>query len=147
MLREDTTVFSCTVLHCSILGVGGKPCGLQHTNPLICALCISINSLCVFLHLTYQSLNNTLRARGLWWRVLIIIHRTCHGEVYKTKKKTSEEEQKGLVLLGCSCCKALTLNLLTRALTSSYLAPQDGEGNQQVSNLEEGVSVLARESL
>jgi hypothetical protein len=39
------------------------------------------------------------------------------------------------------------LNLLTRALTSSYLAPQDGEGNQQVSNLEEGVSVLPRESL
>jgi hypothetical protein len=64
--------------------------------------------------------------------------------VHKTKKKTSEEEQKGL--LG-RCCKALTLNLLTRALTSSYLAPQDGEGNQQVSNLEEGVLVLARESL
>jgi hypothetical protein len=36
-----------------------------------------------------------------------------------------------------------TLNLITRALTSSYLAPQDEEGNQQVSNLEEGVSVLA----
>jgi hypothetical protein len=83
---------------------------------------------------------------GLWWRVLIIIRRTCHGEVHKTKKKTSEEEQKGLALLGCYC-KALTLNLLTRALTSSYLAPQDGEGNQQVSNLEEGVSVLAQESL
>jgi hypothetical protein len=32
--------------------------------------------------------------------------------VHKTKKKTSEEEQKGLVLLGCSCCKALTLNML-----------------------------------
>jgi hypothetical protein len=30
---------------------------------------------------------------------------------------------------------------------SSYFAPQDGEGNQQVSNLEEGVSVPARESL
>jgi hypothetical protein len=42
---------------------------------------------------------------------------------------------------------ALTQNLLTRALTSSYLAPQDGEDNQQVCNLEEGVSVLARESL
>jgi hypothetical protein len=48
----------------------------------------------VLLHLTYQSLNNTLRARGLWWRVLIIVHRICHGEVHKTKKKTSEEEQK-----------------------------------------------------
>jgi hypothetical protein len=106
-------------LHCPKLGVGGKLCGLQYTNPLICDLYISINSLCVLLHLTYQSLNNTLRARGLWWRVLIIIHRTCHGEVHKTKKKTSEEEQKGLALLGCSCCKALTLNLLTRALTSS----------------------------
>jgi hypothetical protein len=79
--------------------------------------------------------------------VLIIIDRTCHGEVHKTKKETSEEEQNGLALLGCSCCKALTLNLLTQALTSSYLAPQDGKGNQQVSNLEEGVSVLARESL
>jgi hypothetical protein len=78
--------------------------------------------------------------------VLTIIRRTCHGEVHKTKKKTIEEEQKGLALLGC-CCKALMLNLLTRALTSSYLAPQDGEGNQQVSILEEGVSVLARESL
>jgi hypothetical protein len=39
------------------------------------------------------------------------------------------------------------LNLLTRALTNSYLAPQDGEGNQQVSNLEDDVSVLAQESL
>jgi hypothetical protein len=91
----------------------------------------------------YQSLNNTLHARGLWWRVLIIIHQTCHGEEHKTKKKISEEEQKGLALLGCSRCKALTFNLLTRALTRSYLAPQDGEGNQQVSNLKEGVSVLA----
>jgi hypothetical protein len=78
--------------------------------------------------------------------VLITIHRTCHGEVHKTKKKTSEEEQKGIALLG-HYCKALTLNLLTRALTSSYLAPQDGEGNQQLSNMEEGVSVLAQESL
>jgi hypothetical protein len=66
--------------------------------------------------------------------------------VHKTKKKTSEEEQKSLALLG-RCCKALTLNLLTRALTSSYLAPQDGKGNQQVSNLEKGVLVLAQESL
>jgi hypothetical protein len=33
--------------------------------------------------------------------------------VHKTKKKISEEEQKGLALLGCSCCKALTFNLLT----------------------------------
>jgi hypothetical protein len=133
-------------LHCPKLGVGGKLCGLQHTNPLICDLYISINFLRVLLHLTHQSLNNTLRARGLWWCVLIIIRRTCHGEVHKTKKKTSEEEQKGLALLG-RYCKALTLNLLTRALTSSYLAPQDGECNQQVSNLEEGVSVLARESM
>jgi hypothetical protein len=134
-------------LHCPKLGVGGKLCGLEHTNPLICDLYISINFLRVLLHLTNKSLNNTLRAWGLWWRVLIIIHRTCHGEVHKTKKKTSEEEQKGLALLGCSCYKALMLNLLTRALTSSYLAPQDGEGNQQASNREEGVSVLARESL
>jgi hypothetical protein len=116
-------------LYCPKLGVGGKPCGLQHTNPLICDLYIIINSLRVLLHLTYQSLNNTLHARGLWWRVLIIIHRTYHGEVYKTKKETSEEEQRGLALIG-----SLTLNLLTRALTSSYLAPQGGEGNQQVSN-------------
>jgi hypothetical protein len=67
--------------------------------------------------------------------------------VHKTKKKTCEEEQKGLALLGCSYYKARTLNLLTRALTSSYLAAQDEEGNQQLSNLEEGVYVLARESL
>jgi hypothetical protein len=32
--------------------------------------------------------------RGSWLRLLIIIHWTCHGEVHKTKKKTSEEEQK-----------------------------------------------------
>jgi hypothetical protein len=100
-------------LHCPKLGVGGKLCGLQHTNPLICDLYISTNSLRVLLHLTYQSLNNTLHARGLLWRVLIIICQTCHGEVHKTKKKTSEEEQKHLALLGCSCCKALTLNFLT----------------------------------
>jgi hypothetical protein len=81
-------------LHCPKLGIGGKLCGLQHTNPLICDLYISINSLRVRLHFTYQSLNNTVCARGLWWCVLVIIHRTCHGEVHKTKKKTSEEEQK-----------------------------------------------------
>jgi hypothetical protein len=80
--------------------------------------------------------------------VLIIVRQTCHGEVQKTKKKTSEEEQKkGRALSGCSCYKALTVILLTRALTNSYLAPHDGESNQQVSNLEDGVSVLARESL
>jgi hypothetical protein len=44
-------------------------------------------------------------------------------------KKISEEEQKCLALLG-RCCNALTLNLLTQALASSYLAPQDGEGNK-----------------
>jgi hypothetical protein len=32
--------------------------------------------------------------------VLIIIRWTCHVEVHKTKKKTGEEEQKGLALLG-----------------------------------------------
>jgi hypothetical protein len=44
-------------LHCPKLGVGGKLCGLQHTNPLICDMYISINSFRVLLHLTYQSLN------------------------------------------------------------------------------------------
>jgi hypothetical protein len=81
-------------LHCPKLGVGGKLSGLQHTKAcvlLIGHLYIHINSLFVLLHLTYQSLNYTLRERGLWWRVLVIIHRTCHGEVHKTKKKTSEE--------------------------------------------------------
>jgi hypothetical protein len=110
-------------LHCPKLGVGGKLCGLQDTNPLICDLYISINSLRVLVHLMYQRLNDTLHARGLWWRVQIIIRRTCHGEEHKIKKKTIEEEQKGLALLGCTDCKALTLNLLIRALTSSYLAP------------------------
>jgi hypothetical protein len=74
--------------------------------------------------------------------MLVNVRRTCHGEVHKAKKKTSEEEQKDIALLGHSCCKAFMLNLLTRAITSSYLTPQDGEGNQQVSNLEEGVLVL-----
>jgi hypothetical protein len=81
-------------LHCRKLGVSGKLCGFQHTNPLICDLYVSINSLRVLLHFMYQSLNNTHCARGLWWRVLLIVHRTSHGEVHKTKKKTSEEEQK-----------------------------------------------------
>jgi hypothetical protein len=134
-------------LHCPKLGVGGKLCGRQHTNPLICDLYISINSLRVLLHLTYQSLNNTLRARGLWWRVLIIIRRTCHVEVHKTKKKRSEEERKRP-----STIRTLLQGTHTQlAHTSSYqflpCFTQDGEGNQQVSNLEEGVSVLARESL
>jgi hypothetical protein len=31
--------------------------------------------------------------RGMWWRVLVIVHRPCHGEVHKTRKKTSEEEK------------------------------------------------------
>jgi hypothetical protein len=60
----------------------------------------------------------------------------------KQRRKQVKKNKKGLALLGCSYCKALMLNLLTRALTGSYLAPQDGEGNQ-VSNLKEGVSVLA----
>jgi hypothetical protein len=53
-------------LHCPKLGVGGKLCGLQHTNLLICHLYIIIKSLCGLLHLTHQSLHNTLRATGLW---------------------------------------------------------------------------------
>jgi hypothetical protein len=65
--RSKAAVNMCNrCLHCPKLGVGGKLCGLQHTNPLICDLYISINSLRVLLHLTYQSLYNTLRARGLW---------------------------------------------------------------------------------
>jgi hypothetical protein len=130
--------------HCPKLGVGGMLCGLQLANLLICHLHISIKSLHVRLHLMYQSLNDMLHGRRLWWHVLDIVHWTCHGKVHKkTRKKISEEEQKGLALLGCSCCKALTLNLLTQALTSSYIASQDGEGNQQVSNHKDGVSVLA----
>jgi hypothetical protein len=70
---KDIVDTSSGCLHCPKIGVGGKLCGLQHTNLLICHLYISINSLRVFLHLMYQSLNNTLRTRGLWWRVLIII--------------------------------------------------------------------------
>jgi hypothetical protein len=62
--RKVVVDMSNRCLHCPKLGVGGKLYGLQHTNPLICDLYISINSLCVLLHLTYQSLNNTLRARG-----------------------------------------------------------------------------------
>jgi hypothetical protein len=134
-------------LHCPKLGVGGKSCGLQHTNLLICHQYIIIKSLCVLLHLMHQSLHNTLHARGLWWRVLVIVRRTCHGKVHRNKEKKRRRRTKSLALSGCSHCKALTLNLLTRTLTSTYLASQDGEGNQKVSNLEVGVSVLARESL
>jgi hypothetical protein len=57
-------------LNCPKLGVGGKLCGLQHTNLLICHLYNIIKSLCVLRHLTHQSLHNTLRARGLWWQVV-----------------------------------------------------------------------------
>jgi hypothetical protein len=57
-------------LHCPKLGVGGKLCGLQHTNLLICLLYNIIKSLCVLLHLTHQSLHNTLCARRLWWQVV-----------------------------------------------------------------------------
>jgi hypothetical protein len=81
-------------LHWPKLGVGGKLCGLQHTNLLICHLYISIKALCVFLHIMYQSLNNTF-VRG-----------DCGGvcssssagpamvRFTETKNKTSEEEQK-----------------------------------------------------
>jgi hypothetical protein len=80
-------------LHCPKIGVGGKLCGLQHTNLLICHLYIIIKSLCVLLHLTHQSLNNTLRARGLWWHVLVIVRRTCHGKMHRNKEKNSEEQK------------------------------------------------------
>jgi hypothetical protein len=100
-------------LHCPKLGVDSKLCGLQDTNLLICHLYISVKSLHVLLHLAYQILNNILRARGLWWRVIAIVRGICHGKVHKNKEKTSEEEQKGIALLGFSCCKALMLNLLT----------------------------------
>jgi hypothetical protein len=74
-------------LHCPKLVVSGKLCGLQHTNLLICHLYIRINSLHVLLHLTYQSLNNTLCARGLWWHVFIIVRWSCHTKVKRNKKE------------------------------------------------------------
>jgi hypothetical protein len=74
-------------LHCPKLGVGGKLCGLQHNNLLICHLDIIIMSLHVLLHLTHQSLHNTLHARGLWWRVLDIICQTYQGKVHRNKEK------------------------------------------------------------
>jgi hypothetical protein len=74
-------------LHYLMLGVSGRLCCLQHTNLLICHLYISIKALYVLLYLTYQSLNNTLCARGLWWHVLITIYPTCHGKVHKNKEE------------------------------------------------------------
>jgi hypothetical protein len=62
-------------------------CGLQHTNLLICHLDIIIKSLHVLLHLTHQSLRNTIHAMGLWWCVLVIIRQTCHGKVHINKEK------------------------------------------------------------
>jgi hypothetical protein len=43
--RSSKTVVDMSngCLHCRKLGVGGKLYGLQHTNPLICDLYISIN--------------------------------------------------------------------------------------------------------
>jgi hypothetical protein len=41
----------------------------------------------VLLHLTHQSLHNTLCARGLWWHVLVIIRQTYHGKVHTNKEK------------------------------------------------------------
>jgi hypothetical protein len=57
------------------------------------------------------------------------------------------KKNKILALPGWGYSKAVTLNLLKQAHTSSYIAAQDGKGSLQVSNLEEGVSVLAREYL
>jgi hypothetical protein len=67
--------------------------------------------------------------------------------VHRNKEENKWRRTKSLAISGCSYCKALMLNLLTWALTSSYLASLEGGGNQEVSNLEEGVLVLARESL
>jgi hypothetical protein len=82
---DVTTTNEC--LHCPMLGVDGKLCGLQHINLVICLQYIIIISLHVLLHLMHQSLHNTLRVRVLCWCVLVIVCWTCHGKVQRNKEK------------------------------------------------------------
>jgi hypothetical protein len=63
---------------------------------------------------------------------MILLLGACHGEKNKDNKKISEVV-KSLQLIGCSYCKALTLNLLHKLLPIITLLP-GGDGNQQVRN-------------
>jgi hypothetical protein len=63
---------------------------------------------------------------------MILLLEACHGEKNKNNKKISEVVE-SLQLIGCSYCKALTLNLLHKLLPILTLLP-GGDGNQQVLN-------------
>jgi hypothetical protein len=65
---------------------------------------------------------------------MILLLGACHGEKHKDTKKTSDVV-KSLQLIGCSYCKALTLNLLHKLLPILTLLP-GGDSNQQVRNRE-----------
>jgi hypothetical protein len=108
------------------LGVGGNLRGLQLSNLVIRHLHIIIKSICVPLHLHFKMLYD---APGTWrlLQAMILLLGACHGEKNKDNKRTSEVV-KSLQLIGCSYCKALTLNLLHKLLPILTLLP-GGDGN------------------
>jgi hypothetical protein len=63
---------------------------------------------------------------------MILLLGACHGEKNKENKKISEVVE-SLQLIGCSYCKALTVNLLHELLPILTLLPR-GDGNQHVRN-------------
>jgi hypothetical protein len=65
---------------------------------------------------------------------MILLLGACHGEKNEDNKKTSEVV-KSLQLIGCSYCKAFTLNLLHKLLPILTVLP-GGDANQQVRNRE-----------
>jgi hypothetical protein len=113
------------------LGVGGNLRGLQLSNLVICHLHIIIKSLCVPLHLPFKMLYDapgTGDCHKLWSSSSepAMVRKT------RTKRKT-REVVKSLQLIGCSYCKALTLNLLHKLLPILTLL-LGGDSNQQVRN-------------
>jgi hypothetical protein len=126
------------------LGVGGNLRGLQLSTVFIRDLHIIIKSLYVQLHLPFKMLYD---ASGTWrlLQAMILLLGACHGEKNKGNKKTSEVV-KSLQLIGCSYCKALTLNLLHKLLPILTVL-LGGDGNHQVRNRGMKCIVLQQQDL
>jgi hypothetical protein len=101
------------------------------SNLAICDLHVIIKFLCVQLHLSFKMLYDAI---GTWrlLQAMILLLGACHGEKNKNNKKISEVVE-SLQLIGCSYCKALTLNLLHKLLPILTVLP-GGDDNQQVRN-------------